>query len=363
MRLTGPQMIQFRDALMEALILRELDDVLLELGVKRERISIATNLPEIYREVVLHFDRRNQAARLLGGARRANPDSPELFLIAQQFGLAMGLPEGGQDPSGLEAILRPSNPFLDVGEWMKKAAAVEHRVCVVNTPEPNGTGFLIGADTVLTNYHVVERVINGEVPPEQVTVTFDFELLADGTGEFGGTTFQLVTPEWVVDYSPYSVHDGRSQLVTADIPPDQLDYAVLRVVGLPGKATVGGSASLAQEPRPRGWFRLPEKAHDFNANPGMMIVQRPGFAQRLQLVIETQAYIKQNGRGTRVFYHTNTDKGASGSPCFDMDWNLIALHNGYVPELNLVRKANSGIPAAAIRHLLTWREKWQLIGS
>lgn len=361
MRLTGPQIIKFRDALMEALTLRELDDVLLELGIKRERISIATNLPEIYREVVLHFDRRDQADRLLSGARRANPDSPELFLIAQQFGLAMELPKG--DTSGLEAILRPGNPFLNISEWLKKAAAVEHRICVVNTPEPNGTGFLIGPDTVLTNYHVVEQVIKGEVPPEQVTLTFDFQLLADGTGQFQGTTFQLVTPEWVVDYSPYSIHDGYSQLVTADIPPDQLDYAVLRVAGQPGNATVGGAASLAQEPRPRGWFQLPEQPHDFNANPGMMIVQRPGFAERLQLVIETQAYIKQNGRGTRVFYHTNTDKGASGSPCFDMDWNLIALHNGHVPELNLVYKANSGIPAALIRQLLTEREKWQLIGS
>jgi hypothetical protein len=344
---------------MEALTLRELDDVLLELGVRRDRISIATNLPEIYREVVLHFDRRNQSERLLVAARRANPDSPELYLIAQQFDLAMRLPEGAQEQSGLEAILRPANPFLNVRDWLEKAAAAEHRVCVVNTPEPNGTGFLIGPDTVLTNYHVVERVIKGEVQPEDVSVTFDFELLAGSPGHFQGTSFKLITPDWLVDHSPYSPHDGRSQLVAADISPDQLDYAVLRVAGAPGNAQVGGAASLSKEPRPRGSFTLPGNPHDFAANPGMIIIQRPGFADRLQLAIETSAYLGQNRSGTRVFYRTNTENGSSGSPCFDMNWNLIALHNGHIPEFNLLRKANTGIPAAAIHQRLTGRNKWQ----
>jgi hypothetical protein len=44
-----------------------------------------------------------------------------------------------------------------------------------------------------------------------------------------------------------------------------------------------------------------------------------------------------------------------------MNWNLIALHNGHIPEFNVVRKANTGIPAAAIRQRLTERNKWQTI--
>jgi hypothetical protein len=40
---------------------------------------------------------------------------------------------------------------------------------------------------------------------------------------------------------------------------------------------------------------------------------------------------------------------------------LIALHNGHIPELNLVREVNTGIPAAAIRQRLTEGGKWQAI--
>jgi V8-like Glu-specific endopeptidase len=50
---------------------------------------------------------------------------------------------------------------------------------------------------------------------------------------------------------------------------------------------------------------------------------------------------------TRVRYRTNTQPGSSGSPCFDQDWNLVALHQGNPPH-HLRPLSNQGIPLSAI---------------
>jgi V8-like Glu-specific endopeptidase len=47
-----------------------------------------------------------------------------------------------------------------------------------------------------------------------------------------------------------------------------------------------------------------------------------------------------------VSYKTNTDGGSSGSPCFDQDWNLVALHHSGDP--NYALGPNEGIPIDAI---------------
>jgi hypothetical protein len=48
----------------------------------------------------------------------------------------------------------------------------------------------------------------------------------------------------------------------------------------------------------------------------------------------------------RVRYRTNTLPGSSGSPCFNDDWELVALHHGSERRENTTY--NEGIPLAAI---------------
>jgi V8-like Glu-specific endopeptidase len=56
-----------------------------------------------------------------------------------------------------------------------------------------------------------------------------------------------------------------------------------------------------------------------------------------------------NAGGTRVTYKTNTQEGSSGSPCFDEDWQLVALHHSGDPRMKQAAEFNEGIPLAAIR--------------
>jgi V8-like Glu-specific endopeptidase len=71
-----------------------------------------------------------------------------------------------------------------------------------------------------------------------------------------------------------------------------------------------------------------------------------------------------NGNGTRVRYTTTTEPGSSGSPCFGPDWQWVAIHHSGDPKYWAGGKPafNEGIPASAIRRLLTERGKAGLLG-
>ena len=50
----------------------------------------------------------------------------------------------------------------------------------------------------------------------------------------------------------------------------------------------------------------------------------------------------------RLKYRTRTDFGSSGAPCFDQDWNVIALHQSGHPDFKRTAEYNQGIPIDSI---------------
>jgi hypothetical protein len=87
-----------------------------------------------------------------------------------------------------------------------------------------------------------------------------------------------------------------------------------------------------------------------------MIVQHP-IAGPLKLAIDTQGIIGLNENGTRIKYRTNTEPGSSGSPCFNVNWELIALHHAGDPDFSIEHQPeyNQGVPFYAIYELLKKR--------
>ncbi len=82
-----------------------------------------------------------------------------------------------RDEEGLESIINSEDNFLDVS-WLFGALYSAQAVCRIEIPEDTakGTGFLVGPDIVLTNYHVLKSVDY----VKEATVRFDYR--ADGTG-------------------------------------------------------------------------------------------------------------------------------------------------------------------------------------
>lgn len=273
------------------------------------------------------------------------------------------LPPPARD--NLERIVREKSQFLDVVRWRTALAAIENQVCRIDLERHGkidslGTGFLVGPDLVLTNHHVVSDTIDWwQKQPHnqmhwarasQLIIRFDHKQLADGTTINEGTPLRLAD-NWLVDASPPSAVDR--QIVKSGLPAaDELDYALLRLGTPAGDQPLAGSANNT----PRSWIPLPSSDDPPAPGEPLIIMQHPA-GQPLKLAFESDGVIGLNANRTRITYRTNTEHGSSGSPCFNANWQLVALHHSGDPDYSPNHRPdyNEGIPIAAIVRLLTQR--------
>lgn len=227
-----------------------------------------------------------------------------------------------------------------------------------------GTGFLVGPDLVLTNFHVLEPLYGGQWSADRVRFRFDYTVLADGVVVHPGQTYGLA-PDWDVDHSRYSPLD--LQVDPSGAPgSDELDHALVRLDRAAGDDVVSAGQGAEPGAPARGFLELRPDPHDFLSDPLLSILQHPD-GQPLKLAIDTSAVLGTVGppdRPTRVRYATLTEPGSSGSPCFDADWNLVALHHSGDPKYEAFGRAryNEGIPAQALWALLDERDCTRLLG-
>lgn len=360
-KLTPAQSLQLRDILLGAYSRNSLEQMLwYRLGRKLDHIVAEAGLGDVVFALIKVAEENDWTVDLVAAARESRPRNAALMAFSQQFGLAPeGLPEFSSPRSGvaelpvnagLETMVRMSNRFLNVQLWLDRLGEITGQVCRVDIKgEGMGTGFLVGPDLVMTNYHVVEQAITGEngIAPSDVSLRFDFKMLSDGRTINSGSVFALAAGDWLMDSSPPNPSE-RPGAAGGELPkPDQLDYALLRTAARPGETAVGKTDLPLAGERPRGWLRV-KRQHDFAPGTPLFIVQHPLTAP-LRLALETDAVIGLNENKTRVTYRTNTVFGSSGSPVFDQNWDLVALHHGF--EAN----QNRGVPFGAIAKLFDER--------
>jgi hypothetical protein len=234
-----------------------------------------------------------------------------------------------------------------------------------------GTGFLIGNSSIMTNYHVVEDAINRTrgADHRSVTFRFDYRKGPDGTVISDGRTYKPLDDAagWLVDHSPYDPADlqvlSLQATLARDRDPDHLDYAVIRVAGTPGTDPLGEKAILVQggPPATRGTLPMPPAGHDYavdfdTAAAALYIMQHPK-SEPLVFDMERPAVLGLNPNRTRVFYRMNTERGSSGSPCFNARLDWVALHHAGDADWSAGHKPdyNQGIPLDQIVRRLTQR--------
>ena len=345
--LTGKQYEDFWRALCDAYKQNDLEKMLeFRLEKRLDHITGPGNFQDVVFELIDVARREGWHLDLLRAARESNPRHSGLVAVARQLGAAPG---GTPGKAELERTIEATNSFLDVATWRARMGAIEGRVCRVEIGEhPAGTGFLLGPRAVLTNYHVVQTLIEGKVGwgPGDVLLRFDYKRLGDGTYIYPGQEFLLETggDGWLLDSCRYSKVDLELDPKSGDPAPDELDYALLQVRGSPGENPIGGKAEAGAPLR--GWIELPEEEHDFQPNTPLFIVQHPKGAA-LKLALDTRAVVGLYGAGRRVRYRTNTEPGSSGSPVFDQNWNLVALHHSGDPA-SIMPSYNEGIPITLI---------------
>src|SRR4051812_46591801 len=261
----------------------------------------------------------------------------KIELSAQTAGVQQKDAPTNAHAPGLQRNVRPYLAKLDIRVWQSRLSQIERRVCRVEIDgNALGTGFLVGPDAVLTNWHVFEAA-KKQGKPDRLGCRFDYEVLPDGTTQPGQLV--MLQAAGLIDSSPYSAAEATSKPDNPLPTAAELDYALLRLASRVGEQQLQGAA--------RGWIALPKAVLPLAADVPILIVQHPEGSP-MKLAMDTQAVIGLNGNGTRINYRTNTDPGSSGSPVFSMDWDLVALHHSGDPAW-VNPTYNQGVPIELVR--------------
>jgi S1-C subfamily serine protease len=279
-------------------------------------------------ELVEACRQRGWLARLAFGVITERGENPRVIDFARDAGMH---PAGA--PGHIEKLVGPNTAFVDVHPWLHRCSLLASRVCQVRVRGKNeGTGFLVGPDTVLTNHHVVADALDA---PAELSFVFDY--VRGATGDVHpGVAFAAAEVRAASPLGPEAQWDDPVAVVLGD---GELDFALIRLaehVGTRGLADGGGG-------RPRGWIEFVPTPFDFAGTAGLAILQHPrGDPVKLALDFANRGVPVAGAR--RVRYTVPTEPGSSGSPVFSAEsLTLVALHHGGVDHA-----FNQGIPISAI---------------
>jgi hypothetical protein len=315
-------------------------------GGRLDRLTSGRNWDAKLLSLIQRAERENRAGRLVAAAREMRPDDPKIADAAAALGLSSAAPARRE----LQRIIDEHQGLHDPVAWRGRLAQIETQVCRIEISvlggKVRGTGFLVGPDTVLTNHHVIRRLIGGNVQPGAVSLRFDYKVLADGTTVNAGTEVGLAD-DWLIASSPPSAVDELVDPGDKLPDPGELDFALLRLACALGDKPIGASAPPGSAKR--GWIELADAP---NPAPGvpLFIMQHPRGAP---VKLAAGPVLELNGNETRLRYRANTEGGSSGSPCFDINLDLVALHHSGDPDNDPAHRPqyNEGIPIGLVAQL------------
>lgn len=213
--------------------------------------------------------------------------------------------------------------FLEVS-FLEQALVAARAVCrlVLDNGTSYGTGFLISPRLLLTNNHVIPRVEAAAV----LRAEFDYELQLSG-GEPAVTRFRL-------DPAKLFVENADDDLDFTLVALDQM------VLGARPVEEFGFCRLLAAEDK----HRLAEFVN---------VVQHPKGQHKKVVLRENRVVTRLD---LVLHYEADTEEGSSGSPVFNDQWEVIALHHYgspkrevQLPDGTKVREdVNEGIRVSAI---------------
>ncbi|GAA1540480.1 hypothetical protein GCM10009827_069750 [Dactylosporangium maewongense] len=333
MAIDGRLARQLSEALLDAFSPERLDEMLYyRLSKQRARITMADNLETRVFHLIRAADSEGWLDRLVVAARQSRPEHAGLRQVAELRSLTPGT-------GGLETILSAGDVDIHPAPWRTRLGVLEGQVGLVEIAgDPAGTCFLIGPDLCMTSHHVVAAARRDEV-----RIVFDHKRDAADQEVFAGTAVELAD-DWLAASAPNSPSEwsrgGGTEL------PDraELDFAVLRLAEPIGEMPVGGTGEPASADR--GWIdvagRRPPRPGD-----GIAVLQHFG---RRPLQLRFGKVTEVNANGTRLRHTADTDGGSSGSPCFTLDWRLVAIHQAGDPATESweARTGNRAVPVLPV---------------
>jgi V8-like Glu-specific endopeptidase len=356
MKLPGSEWKEIRDALCDAFSTpRELERLLRDCFGKNiyEIIASGGSLPDMVDDIIRWFSARDQIDELIHAAFTKRPAHSVIQKLAQKW-IHVPLPP---ESDYLERFFRQANSLFDPEIWHYKFRDIINQVCQVEVKTRSGgkyfgTGVLIAPDIILTNYHVIETVADPagfhpggkDATPGDVIIRFDNRKSTSGYIQ-AGVEFHL-QDDWLAAFSPYHALDLQGQPDWNNPIENELDFALLRVAGSPGEQNLLSGSSPSAENK-RGWVKLNQRVSSGVTGMGLMIVQHPEGGM-LKVGLDTEAVLAVNASESRIKHKVNTANGSSGAPCFNLNWDLVAIHQAGIPSTKTNPGYNVAIPISKI---------------
>ena len=245
---------------------------------------------------VLTADNVDRIAAVLADPAAAWHGEPTARKIAhaRQHGVPMPADAAAEEVDvALEQLIDADDLIPSI--WLKRAAAAADTVAVVRTPRGPATGFLVSDDLLLTNWHVFKTP--AMAADERVSVVFRYE-------EGDGAQIRSAVPLGLDPDRFFAAGDS------------ELDFALVAVRPLPSGKPPGSRF---------GSVRLNGAVGKVLLGMPVNIVQHPGGSPR-KVAFRSNLLVSLDD-ATRLVYQTDTLPGSSGSPVFNDQWQLIALHH------------------------------------
>jgi V8-like Glu-specific endopeptidase len=288
------QLSQLRDAL--AVLVPFKEDTLpclTDAGIQWMNIQLSTNPSTLWHNILSYADSTSQVNILVDTLLNRFPDNPHLLAYKEKIKYSLG-PEiknnnwkSSADSKTLEKITGSKSTLLPISflsTGLQKAKSVARILIQKASGTEAGTGFLLPNNLLLTNNHV----IGDKSTALQAKVQFGYEL-GDNKLPLQHTEFDL---------------DPNNGFATSQIH----DWTVVRVKN-------NANSSFGQ---------IELKSVNIMKNDFVNIIQHPGGRYK-QIAMYHNLVTYSNNE--IVQYLTDTEPGSSGSPVFNNDWEVVALHH------------------------------------
>jgi hypothetical protein len=255
-------------------------------------------------------------------------------------------------PTGSQALLNDQEPFLHGPGFRQLLETAERTVCAIAIGPPNslvGTGFLIGPDLVLTNYHVLRDCLMPPVPGglrvteaapgSSIVCYFDYFVPPDPTTlqDKRKDVVEVAAKEssWLRAASLEMDNDGCPACDQRDLT--KLDYALIQLARPVGLDFIRLGSTIR-----RGWLGITDPIDPTTTNQRLALLQHPGRSEQL---FDLGKYVSIGRPENRLWYEVNTARGSSGGVALTKDGKVFALHNAAVEPTppGYATKVNQGI--------------------
>ncbi|QGZ93640.1 DNA/RNA non-specific endonuclease [Terricaulis silvestris] len=236
------------------------------------------------------------AKRLNHLAAKANIDRVGDAPMGLAAIIADGVTESELDDATYEQLLGETVDYLSA-RFLSEGARASRSVCRirlrVDGRDKFGTGFLVGPGLLITNWHVLKQSRHAD------------GAVAEFLYEDGAEAVQAALAP-----SRFFINDRALDFAVCalDADDDLSAFGWLPLIGQEGKISIGEPVNIIQHPR--------------------------GLRKKIVVRENSLVHLPDAPLDFVAQYLADTEYGASGSPVFNDQWEVVALHHAGVPKRN-----------------------------